>query len=79
MNNTYIIPKGSIVEVFEDIEKFMERIKLFQEFQPDYLYELTVKKQEKKDLKWELCAKIWKDEQVNNKVPQEVTNPFGVL
>lgn len=79
MNNTYIVPKKTIAEVYEDLVTFEKRMKLFNEHKPDYKYSLKIKRSDKKDCKWELCANIWKDEQHNNKVPEEVINPFGVL
>lgn len=79
MNNTYIVPKETIKEVFDDIKTFEKRIALFREHKPEYKYELKIKKSNKENMKWELCAKIWKDEQTNDQVPEEVVNPFGVL
>ena len=79
MNNSYIIRKATIQEVIDDATLFEKRIAKFQSLKPEYKYKLATKKSNQEGFKWELHVKIWKDEQVNNKVLRETINTSTVL
>jgi transketolase len=79
MINSYIIKKDTIQEAIDDTAVWEQRIAKFQELKPEYKCEIKIKKNSEAKQKWELHAKIWKDEQTNNKVFKEVINTLGVL
>tara|TARA_R110002020_G_scaffold261592_3_gene475954 strand:- start:270 stop:509 length:240 start_codon:yes stop_codon:yes gene_type:complete len=79
MSNNYIIKKDTIQEAIDDTAAWEQRIAKFQELKPDYKCEIRIKKNNEAKQKWELHAKIWKDEQVNDKVLRETTNTSTVL
>lgn len=79
MDNIYILPTNSILDIFESIDVFLNKVEKFKEYQPDYKYELEIQKSNKQDYKWELKAKVWHEESKKIKTSEKLTNPFGVL
>ena len=79
MENNYIIKKDTIQEAIDDTVLWEQRIAKFQELKPEYQCEIKIKKNSDTEQKWELHAKIWKDEQVNYKRTTEIINTFAAL